>query len=47
MSHELKGEYAMKKQKPLVVLLFFIVFAYTNALGQELKVGTLFPSTVL
>ena len=45
MSHELKGEYAMKKQKPLVVLLFFIVFAYTNALGQELKVGTLFPYT--
>jgi len=35
----------MKKRKILIVLLFLIVFVYASALGQEFKVGTLFPYT--
>jgi branched-chain amino acid transport system substrate-binding protein len=35
----------MKKPKVLIVCFFLIIFAYANALAQELKVGTLFPYT--
>jgi len=35
----------MKKRKVLIIVFILMVFAYANALGQELKVGTLFPYT--
>lgn len=35
----------MKKRKGFIVLLILIAFSCANALGQEFKVGTLFPYT--